>query len=119
VLRVTIMIAPIKGLVMAEPAGRPSDVQVRTCAEEDEYDVPTPGARAAELGAADPRLETAGQRLEAVGIEPKRSDTLTLRGHSVFSRIATKRTEPDLLLPYPAVPWNALACPALWSLFGH
>jgi len=47
---------------------------------------------------------------------PKRSDTLTLRGHSVFPRIAIKRTEPDLLLPYPAVPWNPLTCPALWSL---
>jgi len=68
VLRVTIMIAPIKG-VMAQPAGRLSDVQVRTRAEEDEYGVPTPGARAAELGAADPRLETAGQIVEAVGIE--------------------------------------------------
>ena len=50
---------------------------------------------------------------------PERSDTLTLRGHSVFPRIAIKGTEPDLLLPYPAVPSNALACPALWSLFGH
>lgn len=67
-LRVTIMIAPIKG-VMAQPAGRPSDVQVRTRAEGDEYGVPTRGARAAELGAADPRLETAGQIVEAVGIE--------------------------------------------------
>ena len=55
--------------VMAEPAGRPSDVQVRTPAEEDEYGVPTPRARAAELRAADPRLETAGQIVEAVGIE--------------------------------------------------
>ena len=62
------MIAPIKG-VMAEPAGRPSDVQVRTRAEEDEYGVPTPRARAAELRAADPRLETDGQIVEAVGIE--------------------------------------------------
>jgi len=43
VLRVTIVIAPIKE-VMAEPAGRPSDVQIRTRAEEDEYGVPTPGA---------------------------------------------------------------------------
>jgi len=47
---------------------------------------------------------------------PERSDTLTLCGHSVFPRIAIKRTEPDLLLPYPAVPWNTPACPALWSL---
>jgi hypothetical protein len=61
VLRVTIMIAPIKG-VMAEPAGRLTDVQVRTRAEEDGYGVPTPGARATELGAADLGLETAGQR---------------------------------------------------------
>ena len=67
-LRVTIMIASITG-VMAEPAGRPSDVQIRTRAEEDEYGVPTPRARAAELRAADPRLETAGQIVEAVGIE--------------------------------------------------
>ena len=50
---------------------------------------------------------------------PERSDTLTPRGHSVFPRIAIKGTEPDLLLPYPAVPSNAPACPALWSLFGH
>ena len=67
-LRVTIMIASIKG-VMVEPAGRPSDVQVRTRAEEDDYGVPTPRARAAELRAADPRLETAGQIVEGVGIE--------------------------------------------------
>ena len=50
---------------------------------------------------------------------PTVGDTLTLRGHSVFSRIAVKGTEPDLLLPYPAVPWNPPACPGLWSLFGH
>jgi hypothetical protein len=50
---------------------------------------------------------------------PKRSDTLTLRGHSVFSRIAVNGMQPDLLLTYPAVPWNPPACPALWSLFGH
>jgi len=68
VLRVTIMIAPIKE-VMAQPAGRLSDVQVRTRAEGDEHGVPTPGARAAELRAANPRLETAGQIVEAVGIE--------------------------------------------------
>ena len=43
---------------------------------------------------------------------PKRRDTLTLRGHSVFSRIAITVTEPDLLLQYPAVPSNAPACPA-------
>ncbi len=55
---------------MAQPAGRLSDVQVRTRAEEDEYGVPTPRARAAELRAADPRLVTAGQIVEAVGIEP-------------------------------------------------
>ena len=50
---------------------------------------------------------------------PTRGDALTLRGHSVFPRIAVKGTQPDLLLPYPVVPWNAPACPALWSLFGH
>ena len=67
-LRVTIMFAPVRGGT-AEPAGGPSDVQVRTRAEEDECGVLTPGTRAAELGAADPRLETAGQTVEAVGIE--------------------------------------------------
>ena len=50
---------------------------------------------------------------------PAVSDTLSLRGHSVFPRIVVKGTEPELLLPCPAVPWNAPACPALWSLFGH
>jgi hypothetical protein len=50
---------------------------------------------------------------------PERSDTLTLRGHSVFPRIAVTHGPPALLLTYPAVPWNPPACPALWSLFGH
>ena len=50
---------------------------------------------------------------------PKRSDTLTLRGHSVFPRIAVTHGPPALLLTYPAVPWNPPACPALWSLCGH
>ena len=67
-LRDTIMIALIKA-VMAQPAGRLSDVQAWTRVEEDEYGVPAPRARAAELTAADPRLETAGRTVEAVGIE--------------------------------------------------
>jgi hypothetical protein len=50
---------------------------------------------------------------------PKRCDTLTPRGHSVFPRIADTHGPPALLLTYPAVPWNPPACPALWSLFGH
>ena len=50
---------------------------------------------------------------------PTVSDTLTLRGHSVFPRIPLKGTRADVSLPYPAVPWNPPACPALWSLFGH
>ena len=50
---------------------------------------------------------------------PERSDTLTLRGHSVFPRIAFKGMQADLLLTYPAVPWNPPGCPGLWSLFGH
>ena len=50
---------------------------------------------------------------------PTVSDTLTLRGHSVFPRIAVERMQPDLLPAYPAVPWNPPACPGLWSLFGH
>jgi hypothetical protein len=50
---------------------------------------------------------------------PTVTDTLTLRGHSVFPRIAIIGVQPDLLLPYPEVPWNAPACPALWSLCGH
>jgi hypothetical protein len=66
--RVTIMIAPMKG-GMPQPAGRSSDFQVRTRAEEDECGVLAPGARAAELPTADPRVETAGQLVEAVGIE--------------------------------------------------
>jgi hypothetical protein len=66
--RVTIMIAPTKG-GMPQPAGRSSDFQVRTRAEEDECGVLAPGARAAELPTADPRVETAGQLVEAVGIE--------------------------------------------------
>ena len=50
---------------------------------------------------------------------PERCDTLTLRRHSVFPRIAVTHGPPALLLTYPAVPWNPPACPALWSLFGH
>ena len=50
---------------------------------------------------------------------PKRSDTLTLRGHSVFPRIAMLSTPPALLLEYPAIPWSPPDCPGLWSLFGH
>jgi hypothetical protein len=50
---------------------------------------------------------------------PKRRDTLTPRGHSVFPRIAIKSMQVDLLPTYPAVPSNPPACPALWSLFGH
>jgi hypothetical protein len=41
------------------------------------------------------------------------SDTLNLRGHSVFPRIAAKGAQPDFLLTYPAVPWNPPACPGL------
>ena len=50
---------------------------------------------------------------------PERDDTLTLRGHLVFPRIAVLSTPPALLLEYPAVPWNPPDCPGLWSLFGH
>jgi hypothetical protein len=35
---------------------------------------------------------------------PKRRDTLTLSGHSVFPRIAVKGMQPALLLTYPDVP---------------
>ena len=73
-------------------------------------------ARSTSLGIEKAITEHRWRRWES---NPERSDTLTLRGHSVFPRIAVKGTEPDLLLPYPAVPSNALACPALWSLFGH
>ena len=50
---------------------------------------------------------------------PTVGDTLTLCGHSVFPRIAYKGMQSDLLLEYPAVPWNPPDCPGLWSLFGH
>ena len=50
---------------------------------------------------------------------PERSDTLTLRGHSVFPRIAMLSTPSALLPEYPAIPWNPPDCPGLWSLFGH
>ena len=91
-LRVTIMIAPIKG-VMAEPAGRPSDVQVRTRAEEDEYGFPTPRARAAELRAADPRLDTAGQIVEAVGIEQRISVRIRQLRGITGNRIPSDRNQ--------------------------
>jgi hypothetical protein len=54
---------------------------------------------------------------------PERRDTLTLRGHSVFPRIAVKGMQPTLLLAYPAVPCSTLESPCLpcalvtiWSL---
>jgi hypothetical protein len=50
---------------------------------------------------------------------PNRRDTLTPHGHSVFSRVVVTDMQPDVLLTYPAVPSNAPACPALWSLCGH
>jgi hypothetical protein len=50
---------------------------------------------------------------------PTVGDTPTPRGHSVFPRIAFEGMQSDLLFQDPAVPWNAPACPALWSLSGH
>jgi len=34
-------------------------------------------------------------------------------------RIVAEGMQPDLFLPYPAIPWNPPACPALWSRCGH
>ena len=62
------------------------------------------------------RVDACWRRWES---NPERSDTLTLRGHSVFPRIAIKVREPDFLLLYLAVPLNAPAFPGLSSLFGH
>jgi len=50
---------------------------------------------------------------------PTVSDALTLRGHSVFPRIALLSRPPALLLEFLAIPWNPPDCAGLWSLFGH